>query len=220
MYAAYDRLLRKLSPGWARSALILFVSWVHQGFLSLGRTDRIGKVLTEGLLAAPIFLLLTFAASIPLLLASLLSLSFAHMGNWVLNTNVHAARRAGGRFRTQGERLQTALEDVAHRLRRAEVAGVLLGGSGIEGRWGPTSDLDVHVVRRPGLWGSLRGFWAVLKERARAFFTVLPLDIYLEDPAGARWERVASGSKIIVGDRGFLRSLLVADAEAPDSQAR
>lgn len=211
MYAAYDRLLGRLSPGWSRSALVLLVNWVHQGFLSLGRTDRFGKILIEGLLATTALLLLTSGAGLALLPAISLSLVIAHTGNWILNTNVHATRRAGGRFRTSEGRLKKALVLLEHRLRRARIAGAVLGGSGLRGGWGPTSDLDVHVVRRPGVLGGLGGLWAVLKERTRAFFTRIPLDIYLEDPAGGRLAAVATASGIIVGDQTFQRTLI--DAE-------
>jgi hypothetical protein len=59
--------------------------------------------------------------------------------------------------------------------------------------------------------GGLGGLWAVLKERTRAFFTRIPLDIYLEDPAGGRLAAVATASGIIVGDQTFQRTLI--DAE-------
>lgn len=219
MYAAYDRLLRRLSPGWSRSALILLVNWTHQGFLSLGRTDRVGKILIEGLLATTGLLLLTAAAGLSLLPAIPLGLVIAHTGNWILNTNVHATRRAGGRFRTSEARLREALASLEGRLRRARIAGAILGGSGLRGGWGPTSDLDVHVVRRPGVRGGLGGLWAVLKERSRAFFTRIPLDIYLEEPAGARLATVASGSGIIVGEHTFHRTLADAQINTGDRHA-
>ncbi len=216
MYAAYDRFLRRLAPGWRRSALVLLVNWTHQGFFSLGRTDRLGKMLIEGLLASICFLLLTSGAGLALPPAIPLSLVIAHTGNWILNTNVHATRRAGGRFRTSEALLRKALGSLERRLRRARIAGAILGGSGLWGGWGPTSDLDVHVVRRPGVRGGLGGVWAVLKERSRAFFTRIPLDIYLEDPAGARLTAVASASGIIVGDHTFHRTLVEAQIDTGD----
>lgn len=219
MYAGYDRLLRRLSPGLARSSLVLLVNWVHQGFLSLGKTDRIGKILIEGLLAAAAFLVLAAATTLPLISTTLLSLGIAHTGNWILNSNVHAARRAGGRFRTSKDRLTTELERLVGRLMHARVAGALLGGSGLQGGWDSTSDLDVHVVRRLGPWGALAGVWAVLKERSRAFFARFPLDIYLEDPVGGRWTSVATSTKVIAGDRTFLRSLAHTARNSSESSA-
>ena len=216
MYPAYDRLLKRLSPGWGRSTLVLLVNWIHQGFLSLGRTDKIGKIIVEGGLVATAFLLLTSGTALALIPSVALSLVIAHTGNWILNTNVHATRRAGGRFHTSEARLRKALGSLEHRLRRARIAGALLGGSALWGGWGPTSDLDVHVVRRPGVRGVLGGLWAVLKERSRAFFTRIPLDIYLEDPAGARLTAVATASGIIVGDHTFHRALVDAQISTRD----
>ncbi len=214
MYAAYDRLLRGLSPGGARSALILLVNWAHQGFFSLGKTDRAGKILLEGLLTTAFFLGITAGTTLALLPAALVSLALGHTGNWILNTNVHATRRAGGRFLTQTERLRTALRSLEHRLKRARIAGALLGGSGLREEWGSASDLDVHVVRRPGVGGALGGVLAVVKERSRAFFTRIPLDIYLEDPGSGRLTRAAEAAQILVGDRAFLR--ILREAGIPD----
>ena len=54
-------------------------------------------------------------------------------------------------------------------------------GSVVREEWDPLSDLDIRLVRSPGVKNFLRACSFVCKERARAFINVFPLDIYVFD---------------------------------------
>jgi predicted nucleotidyltransferase len=54
-------------------------------------------------------------------------------------------------------------------------------GSLTRGELRPTSDLDVRLIRRPGLVNGLRACWFVLRERTRAHLTGFPIDFLVLD---------------------------------------
>ena len=51
----------------------------------------------------------------------------------------------------------------------------------VRGEWKETSDLDMRLVRRPGVRNGLRACWFVMKERTRANMRRFPLDVFLLD---------------------------------------
>lgn len=54
-------------------------------------------------------------------------------------------------------------------------------GSLARDQWSPTSDLDVRLIRAPGVRSALRVCWFAMRERARAFWIKFPLDIFVLD---------------------------------------
>lgn len=181
-FETYDRFLRRLPPGLWRSGIVLMVNWTHQGFFSLSKTDRAAKIVLEVAFGIPLLLALSVAADVPLLAAFALSFFVAHTLNWILDTNVHAARRTSGRFRVQPGRLDRALDRLRIQLGKEDILGAYLSGSMARGAPSGTSDIDIHVVRKAGLRGALRGVEIVVRERTVAFLKGIPLDIYLEEP--------------------------------------
>jgi hypothetical protein len=70
------------------------------------------------------------------------------------------------------------------RLRIAQEPSIVYAaayGSLARNEWSPTSDLDVRLVRAPGLLSAWRVCWFVARERSRAFYQRFPLDIFVLD---------------------------------------
>jgi hypothetical protein len=59
--------------------------------------------------------------------------------------------------------------------------GGMIFGSIARGQWHERSDLDVRLLRRPGVWNGVTGVLIVLRERWIALWSRQPLDIYLAD---------------------------------------
>ncbi len=160
--------------------------WAHQGFFYLDRTQRIGRVVFEIIPTVLLAGLIGGVARIPLSRVWLwcVSLFLAHTLNWVLNGNWWAGMLfAFPSLRNRGNRATCAyLNQMAHRLRRdRSISGAMIFGSIARGQWHERSDLDVRLLRRPGLWNGATGVLILLRERWIALWSRQPLDIYLVD---------------------------------------
>ncbi len=185
-----DRLARKanrkaLAGGRAR-LWNLPRGWAHQGFFYLDRTQRIGRVVFEIVPTVILAGLIGRIGGIPLSHVWLwcASLFLAHTLNWVLNGNWWAGMLfAFPSLRNRGDRATCAyLNRMAHRLRRdRSIAGAMIFGSIARGQWHERSDLDVRLLRRPGVGNGVTGVLILLRERWIALWSRQPLDIYLAD---------------------------------------
>jgi predicted nucleotidyltransferase len=160
--------------------------WAHQGFFYLDRTQRIGRVVFEIVPTAILAGLIGASAGIPPSHVWLwcISLFLAHTLNWVLNGNWWAGMLfAFPSLRNRGDRATCAyLNQMAHRLRRdRSISGAMIFGSIARGQWHERSDLDVRLLRRPGVWNGTMGVLILLRERWIALWSRQPLDIYLVD---------------------------------------
>jgi hypothetical protein len=160
--------------------------WAHQGFFYLDRTQRIGRVVFEIVPTAILAGLIGGIGGIPLSNVWLwcAGLFLAHTLNWVLNGNWWAGMLfAFPRLRNRGERATCVyLNDMADRLRRDRaISGAMIFGSVSRGQWHERSDLDMRLLRRPGVWNGVAGVLILLRERWIALWSRQPLDIYLAD---------------------------------------
>lgn len=160
--------------------------WAHQGFFYLDRTQRIGRVVLEIVPTALVAGLIGGIAGISLSRVWLwcVSLFLVHTLNWVLNGNWWAGMLfALPHLRNRGERATCAyLNGMADRLRRDRaISGAMIFGSAARGQWHERSDLDVRLLRRPGVWNGVTGVLVLLRERGLALWSRQPLDIYLAD---------------------------------------
>lgn len=160
--------------------------WAHQGFFYLDRTQRIGRVIFEIVPTVILAGLIGKIARVPLSHVWLwcAGLFLAHTLNWMLNGNWWAGMLfAFPGLRNRGDRATCAyLNQMAHRLRRDRaISGVMIFGSISRGQWHARSDLDVRLLRRPGVWNGVTGVLILLRERWIALWSRQPLDIYLAD---------------------------------------
>jgi predicted nucleotidyltransferase len=111
-------------------------------------------------------------------------LFLAHTLNWVFNGNWWAGMLfAFPSLRNRGERATCAyLNDMADRLKRdRSISGAMIFGSVARGQWHERSDLDVRLLRRPGVSNAMAGVLVLLRERWIALWSRQPLDVYLAD---------------------------------------
>ncbi len=185
-----DRLARKADhkarAGGRAKLWNLPRGWAHQGFFYLDRTQRIGRVVLEIVPTAILAGLIGAVAGISLSHIWLwcASLFLAHTLNWILNGNWWAGMLfAFPHLRNRGDRATCAyLNGMADRLRRDRaISGAMVFGSVARGKWHERSDVDVRLLRRPGVWNGVTGVLVLLRERWIALWSRQPLDIYLVD---------------------------------------
>jgi predicted nucleotidyltransferase len=164
-------------PEGVRSAVLLASSALFQGTLYMDPTERRVK------------LGLTFLGG--LMLSRLLppsryrlakAFGLAHLLNFVTTGQPWVAARGFGVNSVSPHRFEHwigRLERLGHA--SDAIALVAVYGSHVRGEWDAGSDLDVRVVRYPGLWNGVVASLLVARERVRANLTRFPLDVYVFD---------------------------------------
>jgi hypothetical protein len=160
--------------------------WAHQGFFYLDRTQRLGRVVFE--IVPTVFLAWLIAGIGGVSLSNLWlwcgSLLTIHTLNWVLNGNWWAGLLfAFPHLRNRGDRATCDyLNRMADRLQRdRSISGAMIFGSVSRRQWHDRSDLDLRLLRSPGMRHGIAAIWVLTRERLIAFWVRQPLDIYLAD---------------------------------------
>jgi hypothetical protein len=162
-------------------AFVLGVNWVMQGMRGMDSKELSFRLLAE--LAVAVGLAMTLAAcgvgqgvSIPV------AAFLAHSLSFTLNGQLWVCVRYCPGYRGDAARLDGFMRRTADALRRAGWLdeAVVIGSMG-QGALGPRSDLDLRLVFPVGVGGWLRTNLLLLRLRARAFLSGVPLDAYAYD---------------------------------------
>lgn len=183
---------------WVQSPLlVLAVHWLFQGMFYMDRTERSFKLLLDVILAVPCFLLFRrrFLPGVALP-AALLT---AHTANFLANGHLWGAMKHFGAVQTSWNDFNAEVQRLQERVNRQRYisfAGVY--GSLARDEWSPSSDLDVRIVRAPGVASALSACWFALCERARALVVRFPLDIYVFDGVDRLAGMAEHGSALVL----------------------
>jgi hypothetical protein len=178
--------IRPRSPWLARlmqsCAFILLVNWRLQGVRGMDRKELAFRVSAELLLAA-----LLAAATAPLLdsaRALVAGLLVAHTLNFTLNGQLWVCARYCRWYRRDPGALEHFLGALVLELRALpwleEAACIGSRGQATAVR-GDRADLDLRLVFPPGLGNWLWLNLLLLRLRGRAFWSMIPLDLYAYD---------------------------------------
>lgn len=158
----------------------LAVYWVFQGLLYMDPTERWFKLGIDVVLLALIGLPLSFW--LPLPLALLIGAIVAHTINFVLNGQIYGVLKHFGYVENTWEDFNDEVKRLERRtLAEPHIRFAAIYGSVSRGEWSPTSDIDIRVVRTPGIYSAWRVCWFAVCERARSFWKKFPLDILVLD---------------------------------------
>ena len=163
----------------------LLRNWLHQGFFYLDKTERIFRIFMEImptlLLAYVLSVLLPDYNKFGIWISSLL---VVHSVNWIFNDNWWACLLfAFPKMKNPGEEKTCLyLNNMASRLERNNsISSAMIFGSVSRGHWHDRSDLDVRLLRCPGIVNALCSVCVLLRERCIAVYLRQPLDVYLAD---------------------------------------
>ncbi len=164
----------------------LIRNWVHQSFFYLDRTERLVRFFLElALVGVVVFGLMAFTKVAPTSIwLWVTSLLLVHTVSWIFNSNWRGCILfALPWLRNPGpEATCQYLNTLARRLQRNRaITGVMIYGSLCRGQWHDRSDLDVRILRRPGLCNGVQAVLATMRERLLAVLAKQPLDVYLVD---------------------------------------
>jgi hypothetical protein len=163
-----------------RKSGALALHWLFQGLLYMDPTERWFKLGLDFFLTLVIGGMLGLWLSLPLALG--IGMLIAHTLNFLLNGQVYGVLKTFGGVRRTWAEFDWELKRMQNRVGQEPcILYAAAYGSLARDEWSETSDLDVRLVRAPGLRSAWRVCWFAARERARAFFKRFPLDVFVLD---------------------------------------
>lgn len=186
----------RFGPLLAHPAGALASHWLFQGLLAMDPTERAFKLGLDVLLWLALDQMLRIF--LPQRWALAIGFALAHTLNFLFNGQLFGVLKHYGGVRRSWQQFDREVQDLRGRLAlRTDIVYAAAYGSLARGKWSPTSDLDVRVVRAPGLASAWRVSWWALSERTRALLHRFPLDLLvLDDCAGL--ERMAEKEPVVL----------------------
>lgn len=182
---ARDSWRRMMKEGKYRALRNIPVGWVLQILHSTDRTERWIRILTEiaavlilvGLLCLQEWCTSVFAAVAGSMIA-VHSVSWLLIGNfWVYMLD--SFQRVGNPGIEEVMRFVDTCRDVF--LATDSSDAILIYGSMCRSMFHNRSDLDLRVLRRPGVWNGLKAVYSAMYVKAIAFFRLVPVDLQVVD---------------------------------------
>lgn len=147
----------------------------------MDETERLVRILTEFALAIAIALML----ATPILpYGIIVGYLFTHSLSFVLNGHLTCLTR---RIRkdypalTLTVAISTLMEMKSRICRENSISGAAVFGSFAGEEFTGRSDLDIRLIRKPGVIMGIRACYFAMLERARATLRDVPLDLYVVD---------------------------------------
>lgn len=165
--------------------LLIFIGWIFQGILYADKTEKYFKVAFDLVLILVIYFIINLINTSNSVTALMVSFLFAHTINWLLNVGVWCSLRGKYGMYVKGVGA-TDLQEYARCLQKRiydepSIMAAAIYGSVARGEAKDTSDLDVRVIRIPGIFNGIRACTFGLLERFRALIGKVPLDLCVID---------------------------------------
>ncbi len=176
---SHNPILRTLlrSPVFA-----LAVHWIFQGMLYMDRTELLFKLSLDLSLTIIFWLLLSLLLGLSWGWALLAAFPIAHTVNFLFNGQVWVVLRCFHLISHRRAEFDAYLARLSSRIQsEPSIRWAAAYGSLVREQWHPSSDLDVRMVREPGIHNGLRACCFTMGERTRALFCGFPLDVFLLD---------------------------------------
>lgn len=176
---------RKAQPGGFPKLINIPRNWAHQAlrYMDTGELSvRILVELTEVLIIW--FLLLSVFAPESKSLMLMLSVLIVHTWNWITNGLFWSVIIFSfPNLRNPGARNTVDyLNNMRERLiKRKCISGIAVYGSVTRGAWHDRSDIDIRLLRQPGISALCCAAWITMQERFSAFVHKQPMDMFLAD---------------------------------------
>lgn len=173
-----------LDIGWLTPILkfrlvMIIINWVFQGLLYADKTEKMFKLSFEFVLIAFIIIVGHFN-NIEIHLFTVVL--FAHSFNWIFNGQIFTLLKNFDMVYNEPQRIIDYASDISKRASsEISIRGVVLYGSLSRNELNSASDLDIRIIRKPGVMNALRSCAFCMFERIRALFNKFPLDLYLID---------------------------------------
>lgn len=161
-------------------------NWLHQGMTYMHNGEMSIRILFEivQILFAWWLLCSLGFDQFPLWMSLVVSIFLIHTFNWIANGNFWALILfAFPKLKNRGERETCSyLNIMAERLYPFKsIGGLAIYGSICRNGWHDRSDVDIRIIRKPGLVNLLIVALLTMRERILSAFARQPLDLFLAD---------------------------------------
>lgn len=163
--------------------LLIFTNWLYQGIPHSDKTEKIYKISFTLFFWVLFFFMLPFVWEVTLIYRLVASFIVAHSLNWMINCNhfvifVHRMKW----LKTSKNKLFMHLRFIQKKLetRTWILFAISLGGIS-RGTMSEHSDIDVNIIRKPGVKNAVLALIFIAIEKMRADYHRIPLDIMISD---------------------------------------
>lgn len=168
-----------LTPIFKFKIVIIITNWIFQGILYADRTERMFKIILDISLTILLFLVI---ANFDPIIRLMISFFISHTLNWIFNGQLFALAKNFGIVHNDPERIIEYAQGIKNRASKCKsICCVAIYGSLVRGEIKSTSDLDMRIIRNPGILNGLIACIFGLKERFRALISGFPIDMYIID---------------------------------------
>lgn len=180
------KLRRKSIPCGQPKLLNIPRNWFHQGITYMDRTEMVFRIVSEFCATLVLWLIFSrfgksfYQNAIMFIMAG----AIVHTLCWVLISNFWAGILfTFPRLNNPGEAATCEyLNRMGERLRKSNsISAVAVFGSVSRGQWHDRSDIDLRLLRRPGVINGIMAVFVTMRERMLACLARQPIDMYLAD---------------------------------------
>ena len=211
---------------------IVLSNWLNQGIRYMNSFERLYRMVTEIFVIFILFLFLSRLIHYSIAIA--ISVLIVHTLFWLFNGHFFVLMRYISNRPNDPSRFIYYIKCLNERVRKKKFLLAAAGfGSLSKGKFSSSSDFDLRLMRKKGIINSILAFNYAALERAKAFLSAFPLDIYvfdleeikykirsdeppiiLYDPEGALSKNVKNRIDFIEFSQSFERKYIHSDGKA------
>lgn len=186
-------------PFYLKMPVLTISSWLFQGVLYMDTTERDLKLLLDVLIFLPLFFVFNHYFSN--VFTGFIAIVIAHTINWVFNGQIFVLLKNLKLVSTSHKLFVEYLNDIKRKVENEDsITAVAAFGSLSREELKKTSDLDIRIIRKPGIMNGIKACVFVLKERTESFFRGFPLDIYVLDNFNLIHKHIQNENPILIYD--------------------
>lgn len=164
----------------------IFTNWLMQGILHADRSEKIYKIGFTVFFWVLSFALLVLQSDFSIVKSVFFGFIIAHSINWIINNNLYVLLVHRMKWlKTTKYDLFNQLSTIQHRLQDITDKDWILysvsHGGICKGTLNSHSDIDVSIIRKPGLKNMIHAILFYVKEKKYADIKGVPLDIFICD---------------------------------------
>ena len=175
---------RKATPGGLPKFINIPRNWLHQALTYMDTGELVFRIIIETIEILMLYLFINAVLDLPYYASLGVSIIIVHTWNWVTNCLFWVVIiQTFPNLRNPGaDRSVDYLNRMARRLKKYNcISGMAVYGSISRNAWHDRSDIDMRILRRPGMSSLVQAALLIMGERFRAFLNSQPLDLYLAD---------------------------------------
>jgi len=183
--------------------LLLLSNWLFQGIRNADRTEKVYKILFTLIFWVFVYMLFQIKSGVFVWHNIIYSFLIAHTLNWVINGNVSILLIHNILLVKLSKRdLFQYMEKLQAKTKNKEwILYAASFGSICRGDLKDSSDIDISIVRKPGLKNAFKSIWFAIKEKKIADFKGIPLEIYISDsPQDSKKRFGAEKNPVVISD--------------------